>query len=91
MSELNAGKGGEMQTAGECPFYGNVSGQRATELCHFLLLKKGMHLPQEARKKSNKQPNSTTKATRKGRVGVTLLFKVICFLHESIGISDVEF
>ena len=43
MSELNAGKGGEMQTAGECPFHWNVSGQRATELCHFLLLKKGMH------------------------------------------------
>lgn len=29
-----------MHTAGECLFYGNVSGQKAIELCHFLLLKK---------------------------------------------------
>ena len=29
-----------MHTAGECLFYENVSGQKAIELCHFLLLKK---------------------------------------------------
>lgn len=29
-----------MHTAGERLLYGNVSGQKAIELCHFLLLKK---------------------------------------------------
>ena len=34
-----------MHTAGECLFYGNVSGQKAIELCHFLLLKKKVMKP----------------------------------------------
>ena len=36
-----------MHTAGERLLYGNVSGQKAIELCHFLLLKKSMHYTHE--------------------------------------------